>query len=125
MLGADLIFVMITLAEWSNRSSPSFLGWYRVFIFLTVATLTPAALLLAGGLRRLGWREQLGPIVAFLSLQWLLLLALALKLFQQAGAPLTEVLPFVLLIGIVPPAAYRLALWLLRRITESPEALFP
>ena len=127
LLGANLTFLAVTLAELPNRRpSPFVPGWYGVFVVLTIATITPAVFLLAGSdLRKVALQDRAGALFSFLALQWVIFLALGFKTSQMTGVVVAEALAPWLIVGAALAVVYALSRWWLRRPAASPEGMFP
>ncbi len=126
LIGANSTFLLTTIADLPNQTNPWFPGWYAIFLALSVATMVPIArLLFAIQWTRKPMLERLGSIFSFTALEWLLLLALGLKLAQTAASSLPQMMIPIVVVGILLAAIYGFIRRRLCKALQSPESMFP
>ena len=126
LFGANLTFFATTVADLPNQINPWFPGLYGIFLILSIATIVPIAwLLFTPHWRRKPIGERLGPIFSFAALEWVLILALGLKLAQTTASSLLQTMIPIFIIGILLIAAFAIIQWRVRRKLDSPESMFP
>ncbi len=126
LIGANSTFLLTPIADLPNQTNPWFPGWYGIFVILNVAILVPICwLLIAASWKSRLISERLGLVFGFAALEWLLLLALGLKLAQTAASSLPQTMIPIFVVGVLLAVAYGLIQRRLRRTLESPESMFP
>jgi hypothetical protein len=126
LLGANLTFFATTVADLPNQMNPWFPGWYGILLILAIATIVPIVwLLFTTHWRRRPISERLGPIFSFAALEWLLLLALGLKLAQTTASSLPQTMIPIFIAAILLTVVYGLIQRQVHRALETPESMFP
>ncbi len=126
LMGANVTYLISTLAYIPSGPAPYFPGSYGLFLLLTIANLYPIGLLLLHSAYQLeNLHLRVGYIFSFLGLQWVAILAFGMELVTSAAAREESTLLTIIAAGVILLLAWRIMLWKINRGQEMPETIFP
>jgi hypothetical protein len=126
LVGANVTYLISTLAHIPNSPRPYFPGAYGLFLLLTIANLYPIGLLLLHSAYQLeSIHLRAGCIFSFLGLQWVATLVFRIELVKSVSIREGSTLLPIIAAGVILLLVWKMVLWKINQRQEMPETIFP